>query len=709
MVPKRRLSLAVVLVIAFAVIMAGAVYFDYNTSLKIIADNSRQAQVSNDFRPMKDRFEDFFALAYQSVRTIGLLPSVRAIQGSNRIDAKVDIVRSGRFSREGDATVQQLYNNLARNTNVSEIYCVLDGFTPEQAPFFMYDSIILGGRNASDSEDHSADTDVPEELESEEYGYYPKQLDHFRDTYPSFNFNELDDIPAVSGPALRTCDNTQYLSRSTGDPVNAQGFVYSVPFYSEAGDFKGIISAIFRTNTLEALMLDVPFVIVTEADKQEAKKQGFAMPGEPSRFVLANAETGLMIHDRRNKDIAARAVAAMASGIYDSKVFHIESLAINDSGKWSLYYEYDGGAILAASGNDKQRYFLTLSAIAIVALVVILWAIFDYKKRMQILLVAARLRDIAEGEANLTSRLDESRKDELGELSKWFNTFVAKLADIVLSLKDIADHLADNTQQLSSSAEQMSQGMSEQSDKATLIATSSSEMSQTIIDIAGNASNIAGSAAEAMKTSNDGAEIVTKSVSEVQNISHSVSESSRIIDTLKERSGQIGEILVVIEEIAEQTNLLALNAAIEAARAGEQGRGFAVVADEVRRLAERTAKSTSEITNMVVAIQEDTESASGAMRQSLKLVDSGVKYSEEAGRSFAQIVRKISELQSMVHQIATATEQMSSTSENVSGEVETIATISRQSSTSASAVAKDTNEIEELAGMLRDLVNRFKV
>jgi len=255
----------------------------------------------------------------------------------------------------------------------------------------------------------------------------------------------------------------------------------------------------------------------------------------------------------------------------------------------------------------------------------------------------------------------------------------------------------------------MSQGMSEQSDKATLIATSSSEMSQTIIDIAGNASNIAGSAAEAMKTSNDGAEIVTKSVSEVQNISHSVSESSRIIDTLKERSGQIGEILVVIEEIAEQTNLLALNAAIEAARAGEQGRGFAVVADEVRRLAERTAKSTSEITNMVVAIQEDTESASGAMRQSLKLVDSGVKYSEEAGRSFAQIVRKISELQSMVHQIATATEQMSSTSENVSGEVETIATISRQSSTSASAVAKDTNEIEELAGMLRDLVNRFKV
>ncbi len=181
------------------------------------------------------------------------------------------------------------------------------------------------------------------------------------------------------------------------------------------------------------------------------------------------------------------------------------------------------------------------------------------------------------------------------------------------------------------------------------------------------------------------------------------------MQTLGEKSTQIGEIVAVINDIADQTNLLALNAAIEAARAGEQGRGFAVVADEVRKLAERTAKATAEISQMIGAIQGEVDNAVHAMNQTNKQVDVGLRYSVEAGEQLESIVSSVSTLQSMIQQIASATEEMSSTSEAISGDIQAVAGGAREISGGAEDIAHASSELAHLSAQLKSIVDRFKV
>jgi methyl-accepting chemotaxis protein len=287
---------------------------------------------------------------------------------------------------------------------------------------------------------------------------------------------------------------------------------------------------------------------------------------------------------------------------------------------------------------------------------------------------------------DLTNRLASldreaiERNDEVGQLLTAMGKMAEKLKGIMAELKSTADNVASASNQLSASSEQMSRGTTEQSGRASQIATSSSEMSQTVIDIAKNASNIASAAGDAAKTAQDGGNVVNKSVQEVKAIADTVSETAKMVSSLGERSKQIGEIVSVINDIADQTNLLALNAAIEAARAGEQGRGFAVVADEVRRLAERTAKATSEIGDMIKAIQDEVQKAVTSMNEGTKRVNVGVELSTQAGNALNGIVKSVNNLQTMVQQIASATEEMSTVSETISGDIETIASVSKETS-----------------------------
>src|SRR5208337_2760755 len=215
------------------------------------------------------------------------------------------------------------------------------------------------------------------------------------------------------------------------------------------------------------------------------------------------------------------------------------------------------------------------------------------------------------------------------------------------------------------------------------IASATAEMSQTIVDVAKNASYASEMAKGATDIADKGKDTVKKAVDAIMSISDSVRESSDTIEELGRSSHEIGEIVAVINDIADQTNLLALNAAIEAARAGEQGRGFAVVADEVRKLAERSSKATAEIGRMITAIQVEVEKAVSSMNEGTKRVNIGVECSVKAGEALSTIVSSIYSLQSMVQQIASATEQMSTVSEQISGDVETVASVSKESSNSA--------------------------
>ncbi|MBF0467180.1 MAG: methyl-accepting chemotaxis protein [Nitrospirae bacterium] len=312
-------------------------------------------------------------------------------------------------------------------------------------------------------------------------------------------------------------------------------------------------------------------------------------------------------------------------------------------------------------------------------------------------------------DGDLTVDIDVTSKDETGHLMSAMKAMVGKLKTIVETISTSSNNVASASRQLSSSSEQMSDGVSEQSNKASQIATSATEMSQTVMDVAKNASSIASSALETATLAKDGEEIVSKSIEKVRAIATTVSESAQLIISLGERSKQIGEIINVIKDIADQTNLLALNAAIEAARAGEQGRGFAVVADEVRKLAERTAKATSEIGGMIVAIQHETEKAVTSMDGATKMVETGVEYTGKAGNALSGIVKSISSLQSMVEQIASATEEMSTVSETITSDIEAIANVARETTVSSAQATQSATELSKMSSDLQEVVGHFKV
>ena len=314
---------------------------------------------------------------------------------------------------------------------------------------------------------------------------------------------------------------------------------------------------------------------------------------------------------------------------------------------------------------------------------------------------------LAKGELNVNIVVD--RKDEVGKLLRSMENMIHTWKGVVGQITSTAANLSSAATELSASAEQMSKGSGIQAERASVVATSSEEMSQTVLDVAKNASSISQSAEETARTAREGETIVNRAVKEVKEIAFTVTDSSEFVRSLGERSKQIGEIVGVINDIADQTNLLALNAAIEAARAGEQGRGFAVVADEVRKLAERTANATSEIGTMIRSVQEEVGKAVEIMANATSKVDHGVRLSEEAGHSLAAIVKSVDGLQTIMHQIASATEEMSTTSEEISKEIEQIAGISRETSSSSEETAQASGELSKLSVTLENIVKEFKL
>ncbi len=300
---------------------------------------------------------------------------------------------------------------------------------------------------------------------------------------------------------------------------------------------------------------------------------------------------------------------------------------------------------------------------------------------------------------DLTIRIEETGKSETGLLLSAMKAMADKLKGVLGEIKKASASVASGSEELSASSEEITRAMTEQSNRSAQIVTAAEEMSQTVIDIARNASEIATSSSETARIAKNGEEVVNKSVTESKTIVETVSASAIVMQSLGEKSKQIGEIVAVIKDIADQTNLLALNAAIEAARAGEQGRGFAVVADEVRKLAERTAKATSEISQMIGSIQGEVDKAVETMSQTNEKVNVGLQYSLDAGEQLTAIVQSVTSLQSMVQQIASATEEMSTTSEAISGDIQAVAGGSKEISGGSDQIAQSSSELASVLSL----------
>lgn len=374
-----------------------------------------------------------------------------------------------------------------------------------------------------------------------------------------------------------------------------------------------------------------------------------------------------------------------------------------------------GGSYLSEVNAEASMLRIAMTGATLLA-VVILLLIFMYIVRrwisrpmneaisMTTVLASGDFRNVIEIGADTPRPVDEV---EL--LSQEIQRMAGSLKALLIKINVSSGEVSEAAATVNASAEKIATGAEEVAAQAATVATAGEEMSATSGDIAQNCQLAADGAQQAAITASNGADVVEKTVVVMGQIAEKVQESSRTVENLGARSDQIGTIIGTIEDIADQTNLLALNAAIEAARAGEQGRGFAVVADEVRALAERTTRATQEISEMIKAIQKETKEAVGVMEQGVHQVEAGTAEAAKSGQALQAILQQVNDVAMQVNQIATAAEEQTATTSEISSNMIQITEVVQQTSHSAHESATAAAQLSSNAEILKQLVGQFKL
>ncbi len=326
----------------------------------------------------------------------------------------------------------------------------------------------------------------------------------------------------------------------------------------------------------------------------------------------------------------------------------------------------------------------------------------------EVLKISKAIEKIEAGDFTAVVEVADSHSD-IGKLGNRINEMTTNLRGLILEIRDAVDATASASHEISSSADEMASGAQQQTLQTTEVASSVEQMTKTIIETSKNTSVASDIARKAGSTAKEGGKVIEETIEGMNSIAEVVSHSASTVQNLANSSSQIGEIVQVIEDIADQTNLLALNAAIEAARAGEQGRGFAVVADEVRKLAERTTKATKEITVMIKTIQNETEKAINSMSNGTSKVENGKILANKAGKALIEIITSTERVSDVITQVAAAAEEQSRASDEISRSIETINSVTQETSSGVSQIATAVDDLSKLTLRLQDTLGSFVV
>ncbi|OWP47763.1 methyl-accepting chemotaxis protein [Pseudomonas nitroreducens] len=536
-----------------------------------------------------------------------------------------------------------------------------------------------------------------------------------------------DTSPGPSGSAYNawfTCPKT------TGQPCVLD------PYFDEVGKKKMLMTSIAFPLELDGKVIGVMGLDISMEKLQEISVEGSRELYDGQGRVSIVSAAGLLAGHSADASKLSRklqevypnqgtellqAIAANHEQVFrqDDQLRVVEPLQpIPGSKPWGVLLEVPqnvllGPAIELQNELDDQRtqgtaYQLGFGLIAILIGLFAMWLTARGVTR-PILNVAAMLRNIASGEGDLTRRLDYSGKDELGELAGWFNRFLDKLQPIIRDVKSSVQDARATADQSSEIASQTSAGMQQQFREVDQVATASQEMSATAHDVANSAAMAADAARGADGATRDGLSVIDNTTRLIDELASDMSSAMSQVEGLAQSSEQIGSVLEVIRGIAEQTNLLALNAAIEAARAGEAGRGFAVVADEVRNLARRTQDSVEEIRQVIEGLQNGTRDVVGAMSNSHRQAQDSVSQVEQAVAALKRIGDAVGVITDMNLQIASAAEEQSAVAEEINRNVAGIRDVTESLSSQAQESAQVSQSLNKLANHQQGLMDQFRV
>ncbi len=376
----------------------------------------------------------------------------------------------------------------------------------------------------------------------------------------------------------------------------------------------------------------------------------------------------------------------------------------------SLLNESNKAVALLKEISEGKTAFLKTTMIATLCLTVLLsifvWFISN-KLLVRPIIHTARIMDLM-AEKDFTQFLIVKDKGEIGRMSQAVNNVVRTLGGLLKLLVNLSGKLTNASGEMSDFAVHISQGSEKQTARALQVSTASHQMSSTIVNVANNASDAAEAAKEANQAALKGREIVRQSIDSINSIADSTRETSELIAMLDSRSQDVGKIILVIDDIADQTNLLALNAAIEAARAGEHGRGFSIVAEEVRKLSEKTTKATKEIVETIKIMQDDTQKALKSVETEVQAVDEGVRFTGDADIALKEIVGQVERVNSMIDQIASASEEQSSAAEQITSDMEVMTDITKEAFAGAGQIVESGRDIARVASDLKRTVESFR-